>query len=252
MQFVLFDEDEMFRSIAEDALRRDGHEIVGIADSALSCVGLVESSKPDCLLVDLSSGSSTDFDVVQTANDVGTNVIIFSFLVDDVFLRRYEPEPMVVPKPDFAELEKAIMRVDLERSGEGEHAERRRNPGRAADGPEPTGISDAQAFFEALSNAVEGDTLASIDPPNGVDVSDVAARLRTMIRQSDRLLAAGSSIKVLLPAGKAESKGSFLDRLDHGVHVPHGTHVRTVILNEGETGSDAFERLKQSADDTEL
>src|SRR5436190_21977674 len=106
MRFVLFDEDDMFRAIAEDALVRDGHEVVGVADSALHCVDLVETSKPDVLLVDLSSGSSTDFDVVASANDCDTSVIIFSFLVDDVFLSRYDPRPIFVAKPDYAELER--------------------------------------------------------------------------------------------------------------------------------------------------
>src|SRR6476619_3577675 len=102
MRFVLFDEDEMFRSIAEETIVRFVHEVIGVADTALTCVNLVEASKPDVLLVDLSSGSSTDFDVVQAAIDVGAHVIVFSFLVDGVWLSHHVPQPTVVPKPDVA------------------------------------------------------------------------------------------------------------------------------------------------------
>jgi hypothetical protein len=179
-------------------------------------------------------------------------VIVFSFSVDGGALDRYKPRPLAVVKPDVAELENAIHRVGHEHRGGDTEAERRQHPAREAAGPPPTGISDAQAFFEAVNNAVEGDTLVSIEPPNGAGVDDAATRLVPMIRQTDRLLASGSSIKVLLPAGETASTPSLLDRLEHGVHVPHGTHVRTVVIGAGESGSDAFDRLKRAGEDHEL
>jgi len=59
-------------------------------------------------------------------------------------------------------------------------------------------------------------------------------------------------VLLLLSAGESGGTPALLDRLEHGVVVPHGTHVRTVVVRPGESGSDAFERLKQAAEDHEL
>ena len=77
MRFVLCDDDELLRSLVETVLERQGHEVIGVADHTAIGSQLVKAGKPDAVIVDLSLGYNTDFDIIETAIDVGARVIIF-------------------------------------------------------------------------------------------------------------------------------------------------------------------------------
>lgn len=113
-------------------------------------------------------------------------------------------------------------------------------------------LGDAQAFYEALHNAAEGDALVSIDPvadgDGPADGSDVAAVVVGLIRDTDRLLASPATVKVFLAGGAAHAIESLLGRLQE-VSLPWAVRIRSVVLTATETGGDAFERLKHHTAD---
>jgi CheY-like chemotaxis protein len=238
--------------MVESIVTKQGHDVVGVADATSAATGLVEHARPDAVIVDMSLGYNTDFDVIETAESVGAKVIVFSFHADESLLNRYAVRPRFVPKPDFVELEQTVERLARDAGGIAAESDRRHHPVRAANGPAPTGPEDAHAFYEALNNAVDGDTLVAIDlvadgsgPTTGGALTSAVARV---IRETDRLLATASAVKVLLAGGGADGSESFMRRLDEVVHLPPGTHVRSVVLVPGESPAEAFDRLKQHGD----
>src|SRR5258708_15588281 len=109
--------DDMICSMI-GAIASHGHEVVGIADTPTSAVGLVQAGRPDVLVVDPSVGCNWDFDVIDAAIDIGAKVIAFSRSGDAPASGRYVPEPAFVIKPDLLELEKMIERVRHDPGGE--------------------------------------------------------------------------------------------------------------------------------------
>lgn len=238
MKFVLCDEDELLRSLIEAILERQGHEVIGVADHTAIGSQLVRAGKPDAVIVDLSLGYNTDFDIIETAIDVGARVIVFSHNADHLVLGRYSPSPIVVSKPDLHALELVTAKEFGDAEGPVDSTvERRRRPSRAAIGPQPTGVSDAQAFYEALGNAAEGDALLSIE---GSENAEVVAKL---VRGTDRVLDTGTKLLIFLAGGGTEAIVAFLDRMHEQAT---GGMVRSIVVNTGETGGDAFGRLKSA------
>ena len=236
MRFVLCDEDQLLRSMVETILERQGHEVIGVADHTAVATQLVKVGKPDAVIVDLSLGYNTDFDIIDTAIEVGAAVIVFSHNADHLVLGRYSPPPLVVSKPDLQSLERVTAKVfqDTEEPV-ASSAERRRRPTRAAIGPQPTGVSDAQAFYEALGNAADGDALLSIE---GFDDAEVVAKL---VRGTDRVLDTGSKLLVFLAGGGVDAISAFLSRMHEEAT---GGSVRSIVVAADESGHDAFSRLK--------
>jgi CheY-like chemotaxis protein len=252
MRFVLSDDDQMFRSIVESVVTGQGHEVVGVAETTVGATELLRHARPDAVVIDLTLGFNTDFDVVEAAASVGAKVIIFSFQADQVELGRHAVTPIVVSKPDFVALERAIAQLGFDDSPHAAETDRRRRPSRAAAGPVPTGLGDAQAFYEAVNNAVEGDTLVLITPPEDGPSSDteaVAERVAQVIRSTDRVLESLASVHVFLAGGDVDGTESLSDRVLQKVQPPSGTTVRSVVVEPGESGSDAFDRLKRAAPD---
>jgi CheY-like chemotaxis protein len=253
VRFVLCDDDEMFRSLVESIIVRHGHEIVGIADVTSLAFELVEQAQPDVLVIDLSLGYNTDFDVVEAAADVGATVIVFSFFADEAVLARYAEHPTVVAKPDFAALEDAIAALPAQRPPSEPTAaplvDRRHHPARAAVGPGPTGLGDAQAFYEALNNAIAGDTLVLVElEEDGAAVEgceSVAAALGGIIRTTDRILAATSSVRIFLAGAEDDGGESLIHRMA-AVALPATARVRSIVLGDDESPTDAFARLKHA------
>jgi hypothetical protein len=249
VRFVLCDDDALMRSMMETLVERQGHEVIGAADSPVAAAELIVHGRPEGVIVDLSVGYNTDYDLLDVAQATGAQVIVFSHTAPADVLDRYVPRPVVVEKPDFADLEDAIDRASMAAPGSTAPAERRVRAGRSAKGPRPTGVGDAQAFYEAVSNAAKDDVLASVEPATAMEApldADDAARIAKLVRDTDRVLAAGSTVKVYLAGGDAIGLAAFLGRLrDQAPTLADTVKVRSVLIFDGETSADAFDRLKQ-------
>jgi chemotaxis response regulator CheB len=253
MQFVLCDDDALLRSMVEAVVSRHGHDIAGVADTTVAGAQLVLAARPDVVVLDLSLGTNTDFDVIEAAGQVGATTIVFSHNADHRVLDRYDERPLVVPKPDLAGLEDLIARLG-EPNGNGASdvtatADRRVRPTRAAAGPVPTGVGDASAFYEALNNAVEGDTLLSIElgPSGSADWEAAGTRVAALIRATDRLLASPTSVRVYLAGGETDGAESLVERLHGQGTVPEEWAIRSIVVDAGEAPADAFDRLKRAS-----
>ena len=71
MRVVVCDEDALMRDMVEAVVASTGHEVAGIADTTVAAVGLIESALPDAVILDLSLGYNTDFDIIDSAIGVG-------------------------------------------------------------------------------------------------------------------------------------------------------------------------------------
>lgn len=250
MRFVLCDSDHLFTSMIELMLNDLGHVVVGVGTTTADSVLLVETARPDVVIVDLAMGFNTDFDVITAAGAVGATTIVFSQTADDAILRQYPVRPAVVFKPDLTELERVVGRLGLDNEARVFAHDRRQRPARAARGPEPTSISDAQAFYEALNGASAGDVLVSIEVPDELDhAAEMADRVRSIMRDTDRLLASLAVVRVYLPAGDDVGAASFRVRLNEIDTLPVDAIVRCVVLTPDEAPVDAFERLKSAGPD---
>ncbi len=253
MRFVLCDDDDLMCAMVESILDRHGHEVIGVVDTTSAAVAMIEQARPDAVIVELALGVNSDFDVVRATIDVGACAIAFTHDADYGRLSGYEVAPVIVIKPDLHALERAIENVgrsakDPMASGS---AERRTRPSRAASGPEPTGVGDALSFYEALNGGVEGDGLVSIeldDDHAGGGAGSLAVHVGDVMRDTDRLLASASSVRVFLPGSGPEGLQSFLRRIEAFGTLPAGTRQRSVVIGAGETPAEAFERLKHAPD----
>jgi CheY-like chemotaxis protein len=242
MKFVVCDADPLLREVVEALLVKAGHDVVGVADNTAVATRLVRAASPDIVIVDLSLGYNTDFDIVESAIEVGARVIVFSHNADHAVLDRYSPRPTVVPKPDLTELEREIIKGAGQGAGGDDSAgpDRRRRPARAAQGPSPTGPADAQAFYEALGNAAEGDALLAVGP------ADLAALVVERVRGSDRVLHTGSKVMVFLPGAGEEGVAAFVTRVVDDVG---DASIKAIVVADGESGTDAFARLKSAGEE---
>jgi chemotaxis response regulator CheB len=234
------------RNMIETIIERQGHEVIGAADNTPDATELIVHGRPQVVILDLSLGYNTDFDIIDVAMATGAKVIVFSHNANHEVLDRYRPKPAVVSKPDFVELEAVITRAAIADFGP-THVERRSNPDRVAIGPTPTGVGDAGAFYEALANAIAGDALASIEPADGAPplAEEDASRIQRLVRSTDRVLAAGSSVKVFLAGGSTDGMEAFLRRLRHeSPSLAESIQVRWIVMLDGESSADAFDRLK--------
>lgn len=248
MRFVLCDDDRVFTSIIEAMLTDLGHGVVGVGTTTADSVALVRAARPDVVILDLSLGFNTDFDIVVAAAAVGATPIVFTHNADEAILRQYAVRPRVVFKPDLTELERVVERIGVDTEHHVVERDRRERPGRAASGPVPTNISDAQAFYEALNDATAGDSLVAIALPKDAGaaegVPETANRVREVLRQTDRLLASSAAVRVFLPAGGDVGAASFRTRLGEVDALPAGATIRSVVVAPGESSADAFDRLK--------
>jgi len=246
VRVVLCDDDGMLRESVEALIPKVGHEIVGVADTTAVAVNLIAAARPDAVVFDMSLGYNTDFDVIEAAIEVGAKVIVFSHNADEAILSQYPVQPIVVHKPELAALELALGRLSLDDQRRAVEHERRTRPTRDADGPVPTGVIDAAAFYEAINEARAGDAMVSIEVPD--DAEPVAARLVDVLRAGDRLLASGHAVRVFLVSGGEEGVRSFVRRLADAAVVPPAARISGIVVQEGERPADAFERLRTSGE----
>lgn len=241
VRIVLCDEDGLMREAVESLIPKVGHELVGVADTTADGVALVEAARPEAVVFDMTIGYNTDFDVIEAAHQVGARVVVYSYNTDDAVLSRYAIRPIVVHKPDLVLLEAALRRLDVEGDRTVER-ERRQREMRDLPIPPPTGLADAAAFYEAINAAVPGDAMVSIETPD--DAVLVAERVADVMRGADRLLATAHTVRVFLVSGGEIGRDSFLQRLAEADIVPPGSTVSSVIVHDGESPLDAFDRLK--------
>lgn len=249
MRIVVCDEDILMSELIESLVTRTGHEVAGIAVDTASAVHLIEAARPEAVILDLSLGYNTDFDVIASAQGVGARAIVFSRNAEVDRLRRYDPAPTVVPKPDLTALEHLLERLEIDEQRQAVEQERRTRPVRAASGPEPMGISDTQAFFEAVNGAHAGDALVSFDGEGTGALAEVVLQL---LRATDRLLAFPDGIRCYLPGGGEPSVPSLLGRIAEVAALPPGAKATSVVVAEGEDGAAAFDRLRHHGDEIPL
>ncbi len=229
--------------MVEALVTRLGNEIVGIASTTVDGVHLVGAARPDLVLYDLALGYNTDFDVVEAGMAVGAQVVLFSHDANEAVLSRYDPRPRVVAKPDLVALEDVLSRLVLDEARGGVvEQERRRRPTRQPAGLAPSGVADAQAFYEAINDARPGDAMVSFEVQ--FDAPLVGEELAAVLRSTDRLLAFSAGVRVFLVDGGEEGIDAFLQRVREAGVVPAGTTVTAVVVVDGESPIDAFERLK--------
>ena len=247
MEIVVCDDDTFMREMVESLVQTTGHHVLGIADTSASAVGLIETGHPDAVVLDLSLGYNTDFDVLGAAISADAQAIVFSNNADAELLAQYPVAPVVVIKPDLKALEQALVRLTRDSGAHVVERDRRVRPVRAADGPVPTGVSDAQAFFEAINGAQGGDALVGFDVPVGAEA--VAEEVGHLLRDTDRvLLILPRAVRVLLPAGGEEGVASVLDRIREAPIATSECLVASVVVRPGEAGADAFDRLKSEGE----
>jgi len=247
MRVAVCDNDTFLLEMVESIIASSGHELVGVATDIAAAMGLLEAARPEVAVIDIAMMVNADFDLVAIGTEAGARVIVFSQQADVDELRHYPTPPEVVFKPDLRELEGLFHRLaDVVPADPGQE-DRRHRPTRAAEGPVPTSIGDAQAFFEAVNNARPGDALLALDVPVGAEAAanDVLHRLR----DTDRvLLNLPSAVRCYLPAGGDEAVHSVLARVAAVSSVGDDCTVSSVIVGDGESGADAFDRLRREGE----
>ena len=250
MRFVLADDDAFMLDLVQAVVTSTGHQVAGVADTAMAAAGLIGAAHPDVVILDLSVTINTDFDIIATAIEAGAEVIVFSHHTDTGFLEHYAVPIAVVAKPDVSALEGVLREVGrpvAQTVSVGSGSDRRRRPARQPAGPTPMGITDAQAFFEAINGAWPGDVIVAVHVPRGA--TTMATDVARLMRGTDRLLAFPDAVRFYLPSGGEESVRSLLARASAAGAVPPGCWAASVVVGEGEHGADAFNRLKHGGDE---
>lgn len=248
MRFALCDGDRRYTRMIETMLNELSHDVIGLATTTADSVALLEAARPEVVIVDVSLGFNSDYDVVDAAASVGATAIVFSQQADDSMLAKYKVRPAVVYKPDLTKLELVVGRLGFDDNRQAAERERRTRPGRAAAGPAPTSLADAQAFYVAVDEASAGDALMSIglveDHHGTHTASDAATGVGAVLRSTDRLLMSPTGIRIFLPAGGSHGVASLHARLVDADALPAGATIRSVVIKPDESPSQAFDRLK--------
>ena len=250
MRLLICDPELDMAHLIEIVATRQGHEVVGIADTFQAADVLIGATHPDIVVLDPALGYGTDFDLLDEATVAGARVIVFSRTAHDFALDRYDPVPLAVDKPELGVLEEVLRTIEAA-TPRVVSDDRRVRPQRDASGRRPVGPEDHEAFFEAISGAGGGDVLVWIDFSAVFQQMDAAAvhqLIAGAARQGDRLVLSPTSIRGFLPGAGADGVRSFWARLDERELLLPGVTVQAVILNDGEHPNDAFDRLRRTAD----
>jgi CheY-like chemotaxis protein len=245
VRIVACDGDPFMLETVESLVRSTGHDVLGLADTTPAAVGLIEMGRPDAVVLDLSLGYNTDFDIIEASISVGARAIVFTQNADAEILGKYSVAPAVVVKPDIDALEQVLRRLGRDASGQVMEQDRRCRPAVVPEGPPSTGPDDAQAFFEAVNGARAEDALVTLDVPRGAEA--IAAEVGRHVRDTDRvLLMLPRAVRVFLPSGGEPAVRSVLARIRRLRLDTNGWRVASAVVQEGENGAAALERVKRA------
>ena len=252
MRIAVCDSDSFMREMVESIASTAGHDVVGVATDTQSAVGLLQAARPDVAVIDIAMYVGSDFDLVLIAEEEGARVVVFSQQADVDSLDEYPVRPHVVFKPDFRGLEGAFAQIaGASSSGDPTAQDRRQRPARPAEGPVPTSVTDAQAFFEALNAAQPGDALVGFDVPAGAEA--LADEVWQKLRDTDRvLLVLPRAVRCFLPGGGEDGILSVLARVAGVPSVQDDCTATAVVVDDDEHGADAFDRLKREGEPRSL
>jgi DNA-binding NarL/FixJ family response regulator len=107
LRLVIADDNEGFLESARSALERDGIDVVGTATTAAEAVELVEELGPDLVLVDISLGDESGFDLVRRLAELGrqtSRALLISTHDAEDFAELIETSPAIgfMSKYDFS------------------------------------------------------------------------------------------------------------------------------------------------------
>jgi CheY-like chemotaxis protein len=251
VRIIICDDDAHLRTVLRSVATDRGHEVVGEAETAADAYDVLARTKPDAAIVDLALRVGSGREVARRAAERGCRVIVFSSFVDDI-----DPKTLGVigvPKPDFAALESALdalwARTDDEAGWRKGQADRRTLPPTLERPAPKSPVEEPGEFYQALSEALPGDTVMFIDlvVPSAEAAGALAVLVRSVIRANDHLMQRGDQLIVLLVDALPEAADAVMARLTRaceGTPQAGVWQARHTIIGTDETGSDAFQRLR--------
>ena len=251
MRVLLCDDDAHLRVVLRGMVRDRGHEVVGEAETADDCKGLVATTDPDLAIVDLALRQGSGIDVGRMANARGCRVIVFSAFLDSISDTDFADA--VVPKPDFFALEAAIDALNL-RTSAGDQWDRGQPDRRASVSVSgrplpPAPVEPPDAFYQVLDAAEPGDSLLLIDVTGGPAAAEaLAVAARAVIRPHDHLMLRNTQVALLLVAGSADAAPAVASRLTKATEsTPYGGEWRWRhhVLAPDESPAEAYQQLRQ-------
>jgi DNA-binding NarL/FixJ family response regulator len=107
LRLVIADDNERFLETARVTLERDGIEVVGTATTAAAAVELVERLGPDVVLVDISLGEDSGFELARrlaARNNRSLRVLLISTHDGEDFAELIKRSPAIgfMSKYDFS------------------------------------------------------------------------------------------------------------------------------------------------------
>jgi DNA-binding NarL/FixJ family response regulator len=96
---MIVDDNERFLAVARDRLTRDGLDVVGTATSQAAALNMAGKLHPDVVLVDISLGTESGFEVtrrlVEDYPDLRSRVVLISTRDQEDFVDLIEASPAV-------------------------------------------------------------------------------------------------------------------------------------------------------------
>ena len=95
-RLLIVDDNTRFLSAARSTLERQGLEVVGIATNTAEAVQRVETLRPDVVLVDISLGDESGFDLTRRlVDELRTPVVLISTRAEDDYADLVATSPAV-------------------------------------------------------------------------------------------------------------------------------------------------------------
>jgi hypothetical protein len=248
MRLVVCDDDPGVRAAVTQMAEDHGYVVVAHASNSLEAIEALERYQPDVIVLDLSLQNGTGVEVLGDASKRGCRVIIFSSFLDDVPAGLLPDGTLMVSKPEFLELDAALIACASEESRGAGRPERRSSAWHRSDDRPIVPVDDPYAFYEALARAEAGDALVALEvAPHAIDPDALARTVRSVVRAHDLVLRGDNHAQVLLIAGNQEGAESVLHRVERVWNETGGGAVleaACVVIGVTEPPVDAFERLK--------
>lgn len=115
MRAIIVEDEQNSRELLRSAIENftEGIEVIGEADSVLSAVSLINSSKPDILFLDIELPDGKGFDIIDRID--GQYKVVFVTAYDDYAIKaiRYAAIDYLVKPLDLDDLEAAIERLKI-------------------------------------------------------------------------------------------------------------------------------------------